>query len=93
MTGWPVQKHGGSENGARFFSSPDRRNEESSLRRSFPVQASALCKHDVPFPRVVGIVKESRYRGYLPIETLGPGVPRKQVPRFLAEVRRALASG
>lgn len=43
--------------------------------------------------RVVGIVKESGYRGYLPIETLGPGAPRKQVPRFLAEVRRALASG
>lgn len=43
--------------------------------------------------RVVGIVKESGYRGYLPIETLGPGDPRKQVPRFLAEVRRALASG
>ncbi len=41
--------------------------------------------------KIAQIVEESGYRGYLPIETLGPGDPRKQVPRFLDEVRAALS--
>lgn len=40
--------------------------------------------------RLVQIVRDVGYRGYLPLETLGPGDPREKVPRFLAEVRRAL---
>jgi sugar phosphate isomerase/epimerase len=43
--------------------------------------------------RIVAIVNEAGYRGYLPLETLGPGDPREQVPRFLSAVRRALANG
>ena len=39
--------------------------------------------------RIVRIVREAGYRGYLPIETLGPGDPRVKVPKFLAEVRKA----
>jgi sugar phosphate isomerase/epimerase len=39
---------------------------------------------------IVRIVRETGYRGYLPIETLGEGDPRKKVPRLLAEVREAL---
>ncbi len=36
------------------------------------------------------IIKNSSYRGYLPIETLGPGDPFVKVPVFLEEVRTAL---
>ncbi len=39
--------------------------------------------------KLVKIIKDSGYRGYIPIETL-EGDPRIQVPRFLAEVRKAL---
>lgn len=41
--------------------------------------------------QIVRIVRESNYRGYLPIETLGEGDPRLKVPKFLEEVRQALA--
>jgi sugar phosphate isomerase/epimerase len=41
--------------------------------------------------RVFGILKNVGYRGYAPIETLGPGDPRDKLRRFLAEVREALA--
>lgn len=40
--------------------------------------------------RIVNIVRDAGYRGYLPIETLGEGDPRVKVPRFLDEVRAAL---
>lgn len=40
--------------------------------------------------QMVRIFKESGYRGYIPIETLGPGDPKEKVPRFLEEVRQAL---
>ena len=40
--------------------------------------------------RVVKIVRESGYRGYLPIETLGPGDPKVKVPRLLEELQNAL---
>ncbi|WP_234733095.1 sugar phosphate isomerase/epimerase family protein [Tellurirhabdus bombi] len=43
--------------------------------------------------KIVRIVRESGYRGYLPIETLGPGDPREKVPLFLEKVRQALANG
>ncbi|MFN8345256.1 MAG: sugar phosphate isomerase/epimerase family protein [Spirosomataceae bacterium] len=41
-------------------------------------------------PRLFKIIKESGYRGYLPIETLGKGDPKEKVPRFMEEVRKAL---
>lgn len=40
--------------------------------------------------RLMKIISESGYRGYLPIETLGGGDPKVKVPRFLKEVRDAL---
>jgi len=40
--------------------------------------------------RVFGILKTSGYRGYAPLETLGPGDPKEKVRRFLAEAREAL---
>lgn len=40
--------------------------------------------------RLIKIISESGYRGYLPIETLGEGDPKVKVPRFLKEVKDAL---
>jgi sugar phosphate isomerase/epimerase len=40
--------------------------------------------------RLFKIIKESGYRGYIPIETLGKGDPKEKVPRFMAEVREAM---
>jgi sugar phosphate isomerase/epimerase len=40
--------------------------------------------------RLMKIIKESGYRGYLPLETLGEGDPKVKVPRFLNEVREAM---
>ena len=41
--------------------------------------------------RLFGIIRQSGFRGYLPLETLGAGDPREKLPRFLDEVRAALA--
>ncbi len=41
--------------------------------------------------RLFRLFKDAGYRGYLPLETLGAGDPRKKVPVFLDEVRKALA--
>lgn len=40
--------------------------------------------------RLMGIIMNSGYRGYLPIETLGDGDPKAKVARFLDEVREAM---
>lgn len=40
--------------------------------------------------KIVRIVRDSGYRGYLPIETLGKGDPRQKVPAFLEKVQQAL---
>jgi sugar phosphate isomerase/epimerase len=41
--------------------------------------------------KVVQILRSSGYRGYIPLETLGPGDPKEKITRFLAEVREAMA--
>lgn len=41
--------------------------------------------------KIVRILRNADYRGYIPIETLGAGDPREKVPKFLDEVRAALA--
>jgi sugar phosphate isomerase/epimerase len=41
--------------------------------------------------RVASILRESGYRGYLPLETLGAGDPVEKVRRWLGDVRDALA--
>ena len=45
--------------------------------------------------RLIQIIVDGGYRGYLPIETLSlphrPYHPKELVPKFLAEVRAALA--
>lgn len=40
--------------------------------------------------RLISMIKKSRYRGYLPLETLGEGDPNVKVPIFLNEIRAAL---
>lgn len=44
------------------------------------------------FNRLIPIIKKAGYRGYLPLETLGPGDPYKKVPVLLENVQRALAN-
>ncbi len=41
--------------------------------------------------RIASILRESGYRGYLPLETLGAGDPVEKLRRWLGEVREALA--
>ncbi|NID12390.1 sugar phosphate isomerase/epimerase family protein [Fibrivirga algicola] len=40
--------------------------------------------------KIAQIVRNSGYRGYLPIETLGKGDPRQKVPAFFDKVHQAL---
>ncbi len=40
--------------------------------------------------RIVKIVREAGYRGYLPIETLDPGDPREKVRAMFAALQKAL---
>ncbi|MVM29946.1 TIM barrel protein [Spirosoma sp. HMF4905] len=42
--------------------------------------------------KIMQIVRNSGYRGYLPIETLGKGDPREKVPVFYEKVKKALAA-
>jgi sugar phosphate isomerase/epimerase len=41
-------------------------------------------------PRLVKIIRNVGYRGYLPVETLGPGDPKTKVSVFLKVLREAL---
>ena len=41
--------------------------------------------------KVMGIIKNAGYRGYIPIETLGEGDPKLKVTRFLEEVKNAIS--
>ena len=49
-------------------------------------------KEKTDLKKIIGILRQCGYRGYLPLETLGKGDPRIKVPRFLEEVRSALES-
>lgn len=41
--------------------------------------------------KIATILKDARYRGYIQLETLGAGDPEVKLPRFLDEVRTAIA--
>ncbi|MGI8672396.1 MAG: sugar phosphate isomerase/epimerase family protein [Luteitalea sp.] len=45
----------------------------------------------VDLAAVARILRDARYRGYVPIETLGPGDPKQKVRTFLDEFRTAIA--
>ena len=42
--------------------------------------------------KIVQILRDARYRGYIPLETLGAGDPRPKLVAFVDRVRRALDS-
>jgi sugar phosphate isomerase/epimerase len=42
------------------------------------------------FVKLFQIIKNAGYRGYLPLETLGPGNPYEKVPVLLEKVKSAL---
>ncbi len=44
----------------------------------------------VDLKQIARILRDARYRGYVPIETLGPGDPKDKVRRYLDEFRTAL---
>jgi len=44
------------------------------------------------FEKVIGIIKEAGYRGYLPLETLGAGDPYQKIPHIPERVKRAIQS-
>ena len=46
----------------------------------------------VDLRQIVRILRDTGYRGFVPIETLGPGDPREKVRRFFGEFREALAT-
>jgi sugar phosphate isomerase/epimerase len=46
---------------------------------------------ETDIPKVIGIIKASSYKGYLPIETLGAGDPKVKVPALLEKLKKALA--
>lgn len=48
-------------------------------------------EEDVDLDKLMAIIKSSGYRGYLPIETLGPGDPFEKAPLFLKEMQLALS--
>jgi sugar phosphate isomerase/epimerase len=45
---------------------------------------------DADVAKIVRILHDAGYRGYVPLETLGAGDPRPKLERFLARVRAAL---
>ncbi|HEY6555484.1 MAG TPA: sugar phosphate isomerase/epimerase family protein [Vicinamibacteria bacterium] len=45
---------------------------------------------DVDLGKIVRILRDTGYRGYIPLETLGAGDPRPKLRLFLDRVRRAL---
>lgn len=40
--------------------------------------------------KIVRILRDSGYRGYIPLETLGAGDPKEKIRRFIGEMRTAL---
>jgi hypothetical protein len=45
---------------------------------------------EVDVAKIVRILHDAGYRGYVPLETLGAGDPRPKLQIFLARVREAL---
>jgi sugar phosphate isomerase/epimerase len=45
---------------------------------------------DTDIAKIIGIIKSSSYRGYVPIETLGPGNPKVKIKGLLDRVKSAL---
>lgn len=48
---------------------------------------------DVDAGRLMTLIRNSGFRGYLPLETLGEGDPKKKIPALLTKFRKALKAG
>jgi sugar phosphate isomerase/epimerase len=46
---------------------------------------------EADIPRLIEIIKSSGYKGYIPIETLGPGDPKPKVVALFNKVKKAVA--
>lgn len=46
---------------------------------------------DVDMDRLIAVIKDSGYSGYLPLETLGEGDPKIKIPVLLKKINEALA--
>ncbi|MEM9673934.1 MAG: sugar phosphate isomerase/epimerase family protein [Cyclobacteriaceae bacterium] len=71
----------------------------AEIKETIPYAVNWQIKEDVyqggeaqktDLPQLFQLIWESGYRGYLPLETLGPGDPYQKVSAFLAEARAAL---
>jgi sugar phosphate isomerase/epimerase len=72
------------------------------IRKSIPYTVNWQIKEkvfingaevDTDMERLAGIIKGSGYRGYLPIETLGPGDAKQKIRTLFENLQRALAEG
>jgi sugar phosphate isomerase/epimerase len=68
----------------------------AELTMTAPYAVTAQIKSDIAgkpadLPRIVGILKEANYRGWLALEYEGREEPKVAVPRYLAELRRLTA--
>jgi sugar phosphate isomerase/epimerase len=89
-----------------FFRAPDPYEEMAKAApyavnwqiKESPLGIEKAAEAPIDLVRLVRIVRDSGYRGYLPIETLSPRGsgqtydPYKTVPAFLAKLRAALAT-
>jgi sugar phosphate isomerase/epimerase len=50
------------------------------------------AEKEADIPKLIEIIKTSGYRGYIPIETLGPGDPKPKVVALLNKIKKALGS-
>jgi len=48
------------------------------------------AEKETDMDKLMGIIKASGYKGYLPIETLGAGDPKTKIPALLAKLKRAM---
>lgn len=48
------------------------------------------AEQETDLDKLTGIIKASKYRGYLPIETLGAGDPKIKVPALFNKLKKAL---
>ena len=49
-------------------------------------------RQDADLARVVGILRDARYRGYVALEYEGDDDPFTAVPRYLGELKRLVAA-
>lgn len=68
---------------------------EKSIQHAVSWQIKEMVNHfgepkPVDLERLFKVIANSNYHGYLPIETLGPGDPKKKIGHFLSQVRLAM---